>query len=123
MAIVIDEYGGTEGLVTLQDILEEVFGEFRDDVENSSIAFQRIDDKNYVFEAKTTLSDIAKIVPLEESYLLELGGGADTLGGLVLEELGEIPQRGDEVIKEAFKLRILSLDRYRIKRVHLTLFD
>ena len=99
MAIVIDEYGGTEGLVTLQDILEEVFGEFRDDVENSSIAFQRIDDKNYVFEAKTTLSDIAKIVPLEESYLLELGGGADTLGGLVLEELGEIPQRGDEVIK------------------------
>ena len=123
MAIVIDEYGGTEGLVTLQDILEEVFGEFRDDVENSSIAFQRIDEKNYVFEAKTTLSDIAKIVPLEESYLLELGGGADTLGGFVLEELGEIPQRGDEVIKEAFKLRILSLDRYRIKRVHLTLFD
>lgn len=123
MAIVIDEYGGTEGLVTLQDILEEVFGEFRDDVENSSIAFQRIDEKNYVFEAKTTLSDVAKIVPLEESYLLELGGGADTLGGLVLEELGEIPQRGDEVIKEAFKLRILSLDRYRIKRVHLTLFD
>ena len=123
MAIVIDEYGGTEGLVTLQDILEEVFGEFRDDVENSSIAFQRIDEKNYVFEAKTTLSDVAKIVPLEESYLLELGGGADTLGGLVLEELGEIPQRGDEVIKEAFKLRILSLDRYRIKRIHLTLFD
>ncbi|MEC8757890.1 MAG: transporter associated domain-containing protein, partial [Bacteroidota bacterium] len=87
------------------------------------IAFQRIDEKNYVFEAKTTLSDVAKIVPLEESYLLELGGGADTLGGLVLEELGEIPQRGDEVVKEAFKLRILSLDRYRIKRVHLTLFD
>ena len=123
MVIVIDEYGGTEGLVTLQDILEEVFGEFRDDVENSSIAFQRIDEKNYVFEAKTTLSDVAKIVPLEESYLLELAGGADTLGGLVLEELGEIPQRGDAVIKEAFKLRILSLDRYRIKRVHLTLFD
>ena len=53
MAILIDEYGGTEGLVTLQDILEEVFGEFRDDVENSSIAFQRIDEKNYVFEIKT----------------------------------------------------------------------
>ena len=123
MVIVVDEYGGTEGLVTLQDILEEVFGEFRDDVENSSIDFQRIDDKNYVFEAKTSLSDLAKIVALEESYLLELAGGADTLGGLVLEELGEIPQRGDEVIKETFKLRILSLDRYRIKRVHLTLLD
>ena len=92
-------------------------------MENSSIAFQRIDDKNYVFEAKTSLSDLAKIVALEESYLLELAGGADTLGGLVLEELGEIPQRGDEVIKETFKLRILSLDRYRIKRVHLTLLD
>ena len=123
MVIVVDEYGGTEGLVTLQDILEEVFGEFKDDVENSSIPFQRIDDKNYVFEAKTTLSDLAKIVDIEESYLLGLARGADTLGGLVLEELGEIPQRGDEVIKDTFKLRILSLDRYRIKRVHLTLLD
>ena len=94
-----------------------------DDERVALVAFQRIDEKNYVFEAKTTLSDVAKIVPLEESYLLELAGGADTLGGLVLEELGEIPQRGDAVIKEAFKLRILSLDRYRIKRVHLTLFD
>ena len=79
--------------------------------------------KKLCVRGQNHLSDVAKIVPLEESYLLELGGGADTLGGLVLEELGEIPQRGDEVIKEAFKLRILSLDRYRIKRVHLTLFD
>ena len=86
-------------------------------MENSSIPFQRIDDKNYVFEAKTTLSDLAKIVDIEVLSLIKEGRH---LGGLVLEELGEIPQRGDEVNKDTFKLRILSLDRYRIKRVHLT---
>ncbi len=119
MAVVIDEYGGTSGIITLEDILEEIVGEIPDESEGADVDFQKIDDNTYVFEGKTQLNDFYKVLEVEEDPFEEARGESDTLAGLILELAGEIPRTGYSVEYHEYMFRIEAADKRRIKRIRV----
>ena len=121
MAIVVDEYGRTSGLVTLEDIIEEIIGEIRDETdERIEVDYLQLDSLNYVFEGKTTISDFCRIMGIQESFFDDAKSESDSLGGLLLEMNGTIPNTNDTIEYEGFVFTILSLENYRIKKVKVT---
>jgi putative hemolysin len=119
MAVVIDEYGGTSGIVTLEDILEEIVGEITDESDEEQPMFRKLDEKTYIFEGKILLNDFYRIFELEDDPFEMVRGESETLAGLILELTGEIPQK-DKVIKyDIFTFRIESADRRRIKEIRV----
>jgi putative hemolysin len=119
MAVVIDEYGGTSGIITLEDILEEIVGEITNESDGDQLLFRKLDEKTYIFEGKILLNDFCKVMEIDEDLFEEVRGESETLAGLILELTGEIPQK-DQIIKyEKFVFRIESADRRRIKEIRV----
>jgi gliding motility-associated protein GldE len=119
MAIVVDEYGGTSGIVTLEDIIEEIVGEIDDehDVSTEEEFFRKLDDNRFLFKAKTSLNDFCKIMGIEAKIFDEVKGESDTIAGLMLEILGNIPEPGESVDFGHFTFTIKSVDKRRIKEL------
>lgn len=120
MAVVIDEYGSAKGIVSLEDILEEIVGEISDEFDDEEPVYSKLDENNFVFEAKTLLNDVCRVMEIERSLFDEITGETDTLAGLVLELAGKIPVKGEKVNFKDFIFTIESADRRKIKRVKIT---
>ena len=123
MAVVIDEYGGTSGIITLEDVLEEIVGEITDESDEDETMYRKIDDKTYIFEGKILLNDFFKIIETEDDPFETVRGESETLAGLMLEMTGEIPQKGQVIKYGNFNFRIESADRRRIKEIRVELED
>lgn len=117
MAIVVDEYGGTSGIVTMEDILEEIVGEINDEYDEKEETFIRLPNNTYIFEACTLLNDFIKIVDADQDIFKDIEGEADTLAGLILEIKGELPKKNDVVTYHGHKFTILEVDNRRIKKI------
>lgn len=123
MAIVVDEYGGTSGIITLEDILEEIVGEIADESDDVEIHFSRLEPNKYLFEGKTQLNDFCKIVEVEESLFEDVKGDAETLAGLLLEINGEFPRKNQVISYRNFEFTILQVDKRRIKQIQILVLD
>jgi CBS domain containing-hemolysin-like protein len=122
MAIVVDEYGGCSGIVTMEDLLEEVTGDIRDefDVEND-VRYRKIDAHNYLFEGQTLLNDVCRIAGLSPGAFDEVRNTADTLAGLALTLKGDIPSAGTEIVWGQYQLTIIAANNRRIEQLKLTI--
>ena len=116
-AIVVDEFGGTSGIVTLEDILEEVIGDIKDEFDEDETSSNRMDDGAYVFEGRTMINDVCKAMSLPVNTFDEIKGDSDSLAGLILELAGEIPKLNDVIISGDFEFTVLDADSSRIKKV------
>lgn len=123
MAIVADEYGGTSGLITLEDLIEEIIGEINDEFDEVAIPYQKIDDRTFVFEGKISLHDFCKAMDLDPQYFDEVKGESESLGGLILELHNSMPNAGDKITYDHFLFTIVSVDQKRIKRIRVTITD
>jgi len=121
IAIVVDEYGGTSGLVTLEDVLEEIVGEINDEFDVDDNVYSKLDENNYIFEGKILLNDFLKIVKGEVDYFDEVKGESDSLAGLVLEIEGRIPKIGTVCKIPPYTMVVESADLRRIKRLKITI--
>lgn len=117
LAIVVDEYGGTSGLVTLEDILEEIVGDISDEYDDEEKLYVKVDDDTYVFEGKILLNDFYKITDIDESVFEKVTEDVETLAGLVLELKGEIPKKGDKVNMEPYEFEVVAVDNRRINKI------
>ena len=117
LAIVVDEYGGTSGIVTMEDILEEIVGEINDETDEKEKTYIKIKNNAYIFEGHTLLNDFEKIADIKDDYFKDIEGGADTLAGLILEIKGELPRKNEVITYRQHKFTILDVDKRRIKKI------
>ena len=124
IAIVVDEYGGTSGLITMEDVIEEIVGEINDEFDEASVEehYKKQDDGSYLFKAQTSIVDFCKVFGVDEDYFEPMQGEADTLAGLILEIEGRIPEIGFKFNFERFHMEITDADTKRIKEVKVV-FD
>lgn len=122
LAVVVDEYGGTSGIVTLEDIIEEIVGDISDEFDDEDLVYSKLDDFNYVFEGKTALKDFYRVLKMEnEDDFEEQKGESETIAGFVLEIAGSFPKKGDKVVFKDYQFLVESLDKKRLKQIKVTL--
>jgi gliding motility-associated protein GldE len=121
LAIVVDEYGGTSGIVTLEDVIEEIVGEINDEFDDDDLVYSKLDDSNFVFEGKAPLNDIYRILEIDGADFEGAKGEADTLAGLIIEIEGRIPTKNEKIQFKNLTFTIESADNRKIKRVKITI--
>ena len=121
LAIVVDEYGGTSGLVSLEDVIEEIVGDISDEFDDENINYSQIDEKNFLFEGKINLKDFYKIIEVDEDFFEKEKVEAETLAGFILEILGNFPKKGQKIYFSNLLFTIEILDKKRIKQIKVTL--
>ena len=121
IAIVVDEFGGTSGIVTMEDIIEEIVGEIHDEYDDEERTYAVLNDHTWVFEAKTQLTDFYKITKVDEEVFDEVAGDSDTLSGLLLELKGEFPALHEKVTYDHYEFEVLEMDNRRILKVKFTI--
>ena len=121
LAIVVDEYGGTSGLVSLEDVIEEIVGDISDEFDDENLNFSQIDEKNFLFEGKINLKDFYRIVEVDEDVFEIQKGEAETLAGFILEILGNFPKKDQKITFENCVFTIEAVDNKRVKQIKVTL--
>jgi putative hemolysin len=121
MDIVVDEYGGSSGVITLEDIIEEIVGEISDEFDEDEIVYSKLDDNNYVFEGKTALMDLYRVLGIPGTKFENAKGDSDSIAGFILELSGKIPLKNERIRFENFLFTIEAADKRRIKQVKITI--
>lgn len=121
LAVVVDEYGGTSGLVSLEDVIEEIVGDISDEFDDENISYSQIDEKNFLFEGKINLKDFYRIVEVDEAAFESAKGEAETLAGFLLEILGNFPKKGQKIHFSGVFFTVELVDKKRIKQIKVTL--
>ena len=120
-AVVVDEFGGTSGIVTLEDVMEEIIGDIQDEFDDEQSVNKKLDDFNYIFEGKTMINDVCKALHIPVDTFDKISGDSDSLAGLVLEIAGEFPQVNENIVSGDFTFIPLAINKNRIEKVKLTL--
>jgi len=123
LAIVVDEYGGTSGIITLEDVIEEIVGDISDEFDDDDLSYSKLDENNYVFEGKIALKDFYKVLNIDESIFEENKGEFETLAGFILEINEKFPKRNDIILFNDYTFKIEVLDKKRIKQIKVTIPD
>ena len=121
LAIVVDEYGGTSGIVSLEDVIEEIVGDISDEFDDENINYSQIDDKNFLFEGKINLKDFYRIIDVDENLFETRKGEAETLAGFILEILGNFPKKSQKIQFENCLFTIEVVDKKRVKQIKVTI--
>lgn len=121
LAIVVDEYGGTSGLVSLEDVIEEIVGDISDEFDDENISYSQIDEKNFLFEGKMNLKDFYRVVNVDEEAFEDRKGEAETLAGFILELLGNFPKKGQKIHFSTVTFTVEVVDKKRVKQLKVTL--
>jgi gliding motility-associated protein GldE len=120
-AIVVDEFGGTSGIITLEDIMEEIIGDIRDEFDEEDLNFKKIDNSNFIFEGKTLINDVCRVIGLSSDAFDEVRGESDSLGGLILEISGKFAAVNEVIRYKEYEFTVLAVEKMRIQRVKLTI--
>ena len=121
LAIVVDEYGGTSGIISLEDVIEEIVGDISDEFDDDSLLFSKLDNSNYIFEGKTSMKDFYKILNIDSILFDKLKGDSETIAGFILEISQSFPKINSKVIFENYVFTIESIDKKRIKQIKVTI--
>lgn len=119
MAIVIDEYGGTQGIVTMEDVLEEIVGDINDEYDEEEVTYKRLPDDTYIFEGKTLLTDFFRVTDLNEEDYADVAEECDTLAGMLLAIKGDFPKAKESIVYHRCRFLVLSIERHRIASVRV----
>jgi gliding motility-associated protein GldE len=123
LAIVVDEYGGTSGLVSLEDVIEEIVGDISDEFDDDNLLYSKIDDHNFIFDGKTSLHDLCRIIKVDKNIFDEYKGEAETIAGFILEISRSFPKKNSKINFMKFVFTIESIDKKRIKQIKLSILN